>query len=316
MKTVPETAEAVCGLGAARSSAGTGRLALASVLAGIYIAFGGALAIRAGAGVPPEWGSVGRLLFAGVFPLGLLLVVFGGAALFTGDVMYVSAAVMRGKARLAGGARALCLSWAGNLAGALLLAVMIHWTGIYLDGGGAVGPYVVALAAGKCSQGFWQLFVKGVLCNQLVCLAVFMSLSARDPAARALLIWPPIFGFVALGMEHSVANMFFIPAGILTASALSAVPGPDIVPAFGWGDFLVRNLVPVTLGNVAGGALFVAAPYCLGLREARAEEGQAPDAGASAAAIKSGLPSDMGNEQGDRERPSGPGDSGGGQRAA
>jgi formate/nitrite transporter len=246
-----------------------GRLVLASVLAGLYIAFGGALAIRAGAGVPAGWGPAGRLLFAGVFPLGLLLVVFGGAALFTGDVMYVSGAVMRGGASLGRAVRALCISWTGNLAGALLLAFMVHWTGIYLDGGsaGAIAPYVVKLAAGKCSQGFWPLFVKGILCNQLVCLAVFMSLSAASPSAKAMLVWPPIFGFVALGMEHSVANMFFIPAGILTASWPGVASAAASGPGFGWCDFLVRNLIPVTLGNVVGGALFVAAPYCLGFRE-------------------------------------------------
>jgi formate/nitrite transporter len=255
-----------------------GKLLLASVLAGIYIAFGGALAIRAGAGVPAEWGSAGRLLFAGVFPLGLLLVVFGGAALFTGDVMYVSGAVMRGKARVLDGLKALGVSWAGNLAGALLLACMIHWSGVYLDGGpsGTVSRYVVALGGAKCSQGFWPLFVKGIMCNQLVCLAVFMSLSAPGAAAKALLLWPPIFGFVALGMEHSVANMFFIPAGILTASAGAAQEGAGAAWAlYGWGDFLAGNLLPVTLGNVAGGALFVAAPYCLGFSDGEKATGAA-----------------------------------------
>ncbi|MDR1039490.1 MAG: formate/nitrite transporter family protein [Deltaproteobacteria bacterium] len=270
LKTVPETAEAVCALGAARASAPAGRLLLASMLAGIYIAFGGALAIRAGCGVPAEWGSIGKLLFAGTFPLGLLLVVFGGAALFTGDVMYVFGAMMRGRAGIHAGTRALALSWTGNLAGSLLLAYMIHWTGIYLESGDGGPPplalYVVKLAAAKCSQGFWTLFAKGILCNQLVCLAVFMSLSTASGAAKAILIWPPIFGFVALGMEHSVANMFFIPAGMLAASdpGYLAAPGA-LAAAFGWGDFLIGNLLPVTLGNVVGGALFVAAPYCLGL---------------------------------------------------
>ncbi|MDR1037436.1 MAG: formate/nitrite transporter family protein [Deltaproteobacteria bacterium] len=280
MKTVPETADAVSALGAVRAGTPAAKLLLAAALAGLYIAFGGALAIRAGCGVPAEWGSIGRLLFAGAFPLGLLLVVFGGAALFTGDVMYVFGGMMRGKVGIPCGTRALVLSWTGNLLGALLLAYMIHWTGIFLDGATDAGPaplalYAVKLGAAKCSQGFWTLFVKGILCNQLVCLAVFMALCSPTPAAKALLIWPPIFGFVALGMEHSVANMFFIPVGMLSGTDPGYLASPGAVAAaYGWGDFFFRNLVPVTLGNVVGGALFVAAPYCLGLRPARSATGQ------------------------------------------
>ncbi|MDR1040485.1 MAG: formate/nitrite transporter family protein [Deltaproteobacteria bacterium] len=277
VRTVAETVGTVADLGARRASASAGWLLAASVLAGLYIAFGGALAIRAGGGMPAEWGPVGRLAFAGVFPLGLLLVVFGGAALFTGDVMYVSAALMRKKTPPWDGIRALCVSWTGNLLGALALALMIHLTGIFLEGGPSAGlaPYAASLAASKCSQGFLPLFVKGILCNQLVCLALFMSLSAQGAAAKALLLWPPIFGFVALGMEHSVANMFFIPIGILSASHFEAY---GMAAPCGWGDFFLRNLVPVTLGNVVGGWLFVAAPYCLCFRETpdKARDGAEP----------------------------------------
>ncbi|MDR1041458.1 MAG: formate/nitrite transporter family protein [Deltaproteobacteria bacterium] len=272
MKTVPETADAVSAMGVTRASTPSGKLLLASLLAGLYIAVGGALAIRAGCGVPAEWGPAGRLLFAAAFPLGLLLVVFGGAALFTGDVMYVFGGMFRRKVDVPSGVKSLLLSWTGNLGGALLLVYIIHWTGILLDGGGSGGPapmalYTVKLGAAKCSQGFWTLFVKGILCNQLVCLAVFMALCSPSPAAKAILIWPPIFGFVALGMEHSVANMFFIPAGMLAGSDPGYLASPGAVAAtYGWSDFFVKNLVPVTFGNIVGGGIFVAAPYCLGLR--------------------------------------------------
>jgi formate/nitrite transporter len=222
--------------------------------------------------------------------------------------MYVSGAAMRGGASVPKALRALCLSWTGNLAGALLLAYMIHWSAVYLDGSGSgsVAAYVVKLAAGKCSQGFWPLFVKGVLCNQLVCLAVFMSLSASSPAAKALLIWPPVFGFVALGMEHSVANMFFIPAGILTASWPGMASAPASGFVFGWGDFLVRNLVPVTLGNVVGGALFVAAPYCLGFRDHGSEgSGRGTDRAPAAGDGDSGGAAAGGGEKDGAEAPDG-----------
>ncbi|MDR2613275.1 MAG: formate/nitrite transporter family protein [Deltaproteobacteria bacterium] len=302
LKTVPETVEAVIGLGARRARTPAGRLLLASVLAGLYISFGGALALRAGGGIPPEWGSAGRLVFAGVFPLGLLLVVFGGAALFTGDVMYVAGGILGGRVGAGEGLRALALSWLGNLAGALGLAWLIHRAGIYLEGGSAAAPaplalYAVRLGAAKCSQGFWTLFVKGILCNQLVCLAVFMSLSARDGISKAALVWPPVFGFVALGMEHSVANMFFIPAGILAGADPGYLAAPGAAaPTYGWCDFLTRNLVPVTLGNVAGGALFVAAPYCLAFRDAPGTgAGAGPPAGCAGRAPGPGRRGGAGN---------------------
>ena len=263
------------GIGRTRQSA----LATAALtfLAGAYIALGGFLAVRCGLALPWEvWGSMGKFVFAAVFPLGLMLVVICGADLFTGNCMTLAAGGMQKEVSLGAALRSGINSWVGNFAGALFVAVSMVWaTGLIFDKAPAVAgmsamPWaeaLVKLANTKTSLGFMEAFWRAVGCNWLVCLAVYAAYAAKEVAGKILALWFPTMAFVALGMEHCVANMFFIPAAILTGTDpryTALVAAGDAAPLTAtWSGFFVDNLIPVTLGNIAGGAILVAVAYTL-----------------------------------------------------
>jgi formate transporter len=226
------------------------KLLVSGFLAGAYIALGGLLAIMIGKGIAPtvvgdvRYGGLGRLLFAAVFPVGLILVVVAGAELFTGNTAILVPGVLSGRAPVRGLVRNWALSYAGNFAGALFVAFALS----YLARLCAAEPYlgaVRAMAVEKAHLSFGAAFWRGVGCNWLVCLAVWLACAADDVAGKILAVWFPIMAFVGLGFEHSVANMFFIPNGMLYGAEV------------GVGRFLAANLLPVTLGNIVGGAFFV-----------------------------------------------------------
>ena len=236
--------------------------------AGCYIGFGCLLAIKTAGNLPVEvWGGLARLAFGLVFPLGLLLVLIAGADLFTGNCMYLPSAVMNGKANCTGLLRSWTISYFGNLAGSIFVAFFLGTMSEVLftdevDGSYPLAASAVSLANMKCSLSWEVAFIRAVGCNWLVCLAIYMSLAAPDAVSKAVVIWPPIAGFVVIGFEHSVANMTFIPLGIFlgqTETYLSSA-GPVVLTA-GWDDFFIRNLIPVTLGNIAGGMIFVGMLY-------------------------------------------------------
>jgi formate transporter len=238
-----------------------------AVLAGAFIGLGALFAttVTSGAGDSLPYG-VTRLLAGVVFSLGLILVIVGGAELFTGNTL-IAMAWADGQV----GTRALLRNWAivyaGNFVGAVATAVLVFVGGQYTFGGGAVGATALATANAKVELGFVQAIALGVLCNALVCLAVWLTLSARTTADKILAIVPPISAFVAAGFEHSVANMYFIPIGLLIKAAAPvsfwAAIGktPSDYPALTVQAFLLDNLLPVTIGNVIGGALLVGAVY-------------------------------------------------------
>jgi formate/nitrite transporter len=174
--------------------------------------------------------------------------------------MYMPAAVLRHKLSGSKFVRVLAVAYFGNLLGALTLAGMTWYSGILGDSASAA--YAVSLANSKCSMNFGVALVRGVLCNWLVCLALYMTMAAADGVSKTILLWPPIMAFVALGFEHSVANMTFIPFGILLGSseAYGLMAGVPALTA-GWRGLLVANLVPVTLGNFIGGSVFVGLLY-------------------------------------------------------
>ena len=219
-----------------------GVLMVLGVLGGIYIAFGGALATLALTDSALGFGP-GRLAAGVAFSLGLILLVLAGGELFTGNNLMI-VALASGKVS----ARCVCRNWtlayAANAGGAVLLAFAIHHTGI-LDSGG-VKTTAVRIAEAKAQLGFWPAFLRGVLCNMLVCLAVWMSAAARSVEGKVLAIVFPIGAFVALGFEHCVANLYLLPAGMLSGANVTL------------GAFL-GNIVPVTLGNTVGGAGLAAA---------------------------------------------------------
>ncbi len=247
-----------------------------AVLAGAFIALGAVFSTTVAAGGADLPYGVVRLLAGLVFALGLILVVVAGAELFTGNNLVVMAWASRrvSTARLL---RNWAIVYVGNFVGAVGTVVLVYLGKQYTFGKGAVGETALAVASTKVSYGWGQAFALGVLCNALVCLAVWLAYGARSTTDKILAIVPPIAAFVAAGFEHSVANMYFIPMGLLVktddAFVASLAQAPDL-SHLTWGSFLVDNLIPVTLGNVAGGAILVGAVYWLVyLRPRRAEAG-------------------------------------------
>ena len=260
----PEMAERAEELGVTKVGLDGLRLLTLGVLAGAFIAFGGVFATVAlsGGGAAPS-GPV-RVLAGVVFSTGLILVVVGGAELFTGNALIVMAWA-GGRVRAAALLRHWALAYVGNFVGAAATALAVCLADTHRVGGGAFGMAAFAIADAKVQLGFVPALVRGVLCNVLVCLAVWLTYSARSTTDRVLAVVLPISAFVAAGFEHSVANMYFVPF-VIFVTALD--PGFVAEHALGagapmrtWSAFVGRNLLPVTLGNVVGGAGLVGAVY-------------------------------------------------------
>ncbi len=244
----------------------TTMLALA-VLAGAFIALGAVFSttVVAGAVGTVPYG-LARLAAGVVFSLGLILVVVGGAELFTGNNLIVMAWA-NSKISTALLLRNWAIVYVGNFIGALATAVLLYLSAQYAFGNGTVGAAALATANAKVGLGFGQALVLGVLCNGLVCLAVWLCYSCRTTTDKILAIVPPIAAFVAAGFEHSIANMYFIPVGLFikagapesfwTTIGTTAADYPELT----WQGFFVNNLLLVTLGNIIGGALLVGAVY-------------------------------------------------------
>jgi len=258
----PEMARRAEEIGAAKVAMGPGRLVALAVLAGAFIALGGifsTVALAGAAGAP--WGAT-RVLAGVVFSVGLILVVVGGAELFTGNNLIVMAWA-GGRVSTSALLRNWILVYAGNFAGAVGIALLASGARLHEGGGGAVGASALGIAVAKLQLGFVQAVLLGVLGNVLVCLAVWLAYSARSTTDRVLAIVPPIAAFVAAGFEHSIANMYFVPFALLVTSldpGFVAARSLD-AHALTCSGFLARNLVPVTLGNVIGGALLVGGVY-------------------------------------------------------
>ena len=238
-----EIAELVENAGVAKAAASLQNLLVLSVLAGAFIAFGGAFYTMAMTGADAGFGPA-RALGGLCFSLGLVLVVVGGAELFTGNALIVMAWVdghVSGRALL----RNWVIVWFGNLAGSLLLVVAIATTGL-LEG--AFGATAAKIATAKLALDPPELFARAVLCNALVCLAVWLSFAATDVSGKILAIIFPVTAFVALGFEHSIANMYLIPTGLIAGAdgSLGAA---------------AANIAIATVGNIIGGAGGVALAY-------------------------------------------------------
>jgi formate transporter len=240
-----------------------------AILAGAFISMGAIFATTAvaGAGNALPYG-VTRLLAGVAFSLGLILVIVGGAELFTGNALIVMAWANRKVST-----RLLLSNWvivyAGNFLGAASTALLVFFSGQFAFGQGAIGAAALSTATAKVGLGFAEAIALGVLCNALVCLAVWLTFSARTTADRILAIVPPISAFVAAGFEHSIANMYFVPIGLFIkawapGSFWSAIgKSPADYASLTWSEFFVRNLLPVTIGNIIGGAVLVGAVYWL-----------------------------------------------------
>lgn len=249
-----------------------------SVLAGAFVAFGAIFATTVSAGTITTFAAGGglestailpygvtRLLSGLAFCVGILAVIIAGAELFTGNNLLVMAWASRKVTT-----RALLYNWvlvfAGNFVGAFFVACLMYFAAQYTFGGGAVGLVALNTANAKSALPFVSAFTLGILCNALVCLAVWMCFSARTNIDRVVTALPPVAAFAAAGFEHSIANIYFIPMGLFIKAGApesfwkSINKAPGDFPDLTWANF-VGNLVPVTLGNIVGGSLMVAAAY-------------------------------------------------------
>ena len=256
-----EMAERVEKSGVEKARAGAGQLLALGTLAGAFIALGAVFSMVVTAGSTMGFGPT-RLLAGVVFSLGLILIVVGGGELFTGNNLLVMAWLHR---RVT--ARQVLRNWtivyAANFLGAGLTAWFCHLSGIASLGNSQVGQTALQIGLTKVQLSWDEAVFRGVLCNALVCLAVWLSYSARSTTDKVLAVLFPVAAFVAAGFEHCVANMFFVPYALLLDPSVATPEQATRLANLTWGHFFWRNLLPVTLGNIVGGAGLVGVTYWL-----------------------------------------------------
>ena len=244
MSTPKEIAETAVVVGESKANLKWWKMILLGMFAGAFIALAAAGATFANV-------YVGKLAGALVFPAGLAMVVVAGSELFTGNnLMFVG--LLAGKVSFGKLLKNWGLVFLGNLLGALLVAGLVALSGVF----DSIAESVIVTANAKVGMGFFEAIIRGVLCNFLVCIAVWMAFGAKTVGGKIAAVFFPIMLFVLCGFEHSVANMFYIPAGMMMSS-FAGVVGPSVA------GFLVGNLIPVTIGNIIGGALMVGGGYYL-----------------------------------------------------
>ena len=257
------------------------RMILLAIFAGMFIACGASASSVAMHAITNV--GVARLVAGCVFPVGLMMIVFVGGELFTGDCLMIMGC-MHKKYSVLSMVKVLVIVWLSNFAGSVLFAAMVNASTQFNYTNGMLGAFTIKVAMGKLNLSFGAAFISGILCNFFVCIAVLMAVSAKDIGGKVWAIFFPIMAFVVSGYEHCVANMYYIPAGIFAASneayAQAAMEAYGYtaaqLEALTWGNMLVKNLVPVTLGNIVGGMVFVGLPlYVIHAVKIREEELQA-----------------------------------------
>lgn len=261
----PEIADLTVSIGVRKANLSTSAKFFLGILAGAFIAFG---AQAANLVTHTITDTASAKFTAGlIFPAGLIMVIMAGAELFTGNCLMI---VSMAERRIT--FAKLLLSWLivylGNFAGSLIVAWLVSLSGQWNLTGGFLGGLTVKAAAGKISLSFTEALTLGILCNWLVCLAVWMSFGAKDGVSKAVCIFFPIWVFVASGFEHSIANMYYIPAGIIAKSnplyvskALELGASQAGIDSLNYVSMFTRNLIPVTIGNIIGGCMFVGLAY-------------------------------------------------------
>lgn len=239
-------------------SAGIARTLLLGVMAGLFIALGAAGSSVSMYAIEPV--GIARTVGGAVFPIGLMMIMVIGGELFTGNCMLIGG-VLTHRYSVFGMLKNLFLVYIANFIGAVLAAVLVVYSGQLGFSDGALGANVIKTAVGKADLDFLPAFLSGILCNLLVCAAVYMATGAKDMGGKLLAVFFPVFVFVICGFEHCVANMYYLTAGILASDnavyAQKAMElfgcGREELDALNSGSALFRNLLPVTLGNVVGG---------------------------------------------------------------
>jgi len=237
------------------------KLAILGFLAGAFIAFGAELSIMSTIGTAAALGTgISKIIAGSVFSVGLMMVVIAGAELWTGNnLMIISACDKKF------GLKPLFYNWSivftFNFIGSVFMALLIYGSGLWKTGDLQWGITAVNIAVSKVNLTFVEAFLRGIGCNWLVCLAVWIGFSAKDTIGKIFGIFFPIMAFVASGFEHVIANMFFIPMGLFLKGESMISGQVSNLDSLNWGSMVVNNFVPVTLGNLVGGAFFVGFLY-------------------------------------------------------
>lgn len=263
--TITEVIEQNIQNGIKKTNLTTKKLILLGIAAGFFIGIGAEASSLAMHGISNV--GLARTVAGAVFPIGLMLIILLGGELFTGNCL-ISMAVYDKKAKLKGMIRNLTIVYISNFIGAALMAWMINNCGQLNFSDGGAGAFTIKVALGKVGIDPMQAIVSGILCNVLVCLAIFMAATAKDVAGKCIAIFFPIFVFVISGFEHCVANMYYIPAGIFAAhNPLYVAKATELygitaeqLSGLNFGT-MFSNLIPVTIGNVIGGMVFVGLLY-------------------------------------------------------
>ncbi|MEL3906667.1 MAG: formate/nitrite transporter family protein [Treponema sp.] len=234
--------------------------------AGAFVGFAGSGANMAAFGLlaDPAYYGLGKLVSGFVFPVGLMLILICGSELFTGNCL-ITAAVLEKKVRFSALLKNWFLVYFGNFAGAFTVAFLVVQGGQLEAGSALLGGVTVSIAYSKMTLGFLQAVMLGILCNWLVCSAVWICYAAKDVAGTLFAAFFPIMLFAVSSFEHCVANMYYVPAGLMAKSAeryiAAAGIGTESLAELTWMNFIFKNLVPVTIGNIIGGVFFVAVIY-------------------------------------------------------
>lgn len=253
-----------------------GRLLLLGMVAGACIAMGASSSSAATYGIANT--GLAKCLAGTIFPVGLILIVLVGGELFTGDCLMVFG-IMDKKVKTLDVIRVLVLVWISNLVGSMIIVVLVNQCGQLDYGNAALSAATIKTAYNKMNLGFLKAFCSAIMCNILVCVAVLVAATASSVAGKILGIFFTIWAFVIGGYEHCVANMYYIPAGLLAKmnqkyfdAAVAAGLTPDQINSMNLKGFFVDNLIPVTLGNIVGGMIFVALPlYLINKHEIKAD---------------------------------------------
>jgi formate/nitrite transporter len=256
-KAPPEIAQTMCEVGCKKTQLKLGKMFVLAILAGVYIGFGGQLMTTVKVGLSTTLGTgFSSFLGGAVFSVGLMLVVIGGSELFTGNNLITIACCSK-RATVGGLLKNWGVVYIGNFVGSLLL-VLIVFGGFYAyRDPGSMGSLALTIADAKVNLSFIEALCRGILCNWLVCLAVWLAASSHDTVGKIAAIFFPIMAFVAMGFEHSIANMYLIPVGLFLKDFAGLTASANLT----WAGFIQYNLIPVTIGNIIGGAFFVGVIY-------------------------------------------------------
>ncbi|MDD3921286.1 MAG: formate/nitrite transporter family protein [Eubacteriales bacterium] len=261
MNAPNEVAANYVGIGKKKATMASGKLILLGILAGMFIAFAAVGANTASSVI--ENAGVSKLIGALLFPAGLAMVLIAGSELFTGNNLIIIT-VLEKEARVTDMLRNWLLVYIGNFIGALLVAWLVnggHQLSLFSN---ALAGTTINTATAKATLTFGDAFLRGVMCNFLVCLAVWMSFASKSVGGKIAALYFPVMLFVLCGFEHSVANMYYVPAGIFALSNANYVAAATAdTSLLTWGNFFINNLLPVTLGNIVGGAGLVGVMYWL-----------------------------------------------------